>query len=142
MIQSLENLIKQIEEQEHKLVLVKNPTEVIAGSTDVDDQLFKLAVNIQVLTELKLLAGTEAVQLEQAYNQATNKMACDLTEDVLEAVGIVKSDKFKHIKFMLHEESARLDRMKAQYRYFADLYDTYKEWIQIYKKIRLPEGRY
>jgi hypothetical protein len=43
---------------------------------------------------------------------------------------------------MLHKEESELERMRAQYKYFFDMYDTYKEWINIYKKTRVQESKY
>ncbi len=139
--QEKENIIseamKLMDEKKKKLLGVRNPVDMLAGSIDIDVELFKLAQNMKILLSIKYLAGTEATRFEKEYNYATMNLATTMTKEDLDKIGVVKSDKFKYIKTLLAEEYEQWETMKHKYRYFCDMYDCYGEWIMIYKKTRL-----
>lgn len=115
---------------------IADPTEIEAGTTDVDAELYKLAYNIKALVELKRTAGSEAVRLEAEYNRLTREKVKELTAESLKKISVTKSDKFKYIGLLLIDEKRELEEMKNTARYFGDLYKTYVEWINVYKKTR------
>lgn len=127
----------EIEDKKKKLMKVNDPTTMMAGGIDVDAELHKLAYNLKVLTELKALCGFEVVKLEQHYNQRTMQLATEYSQEFLSGLGIVRSDKFKYIKMVLNQEYADLENMRIKSKYFSEIWDTYQEWINIYKKTRL-----
>jgi len=131
-----DNIIRELEEKESKLLEIKNPQDILAATVDVDMEMHKLAYNIKILSQLKRLAGEEAVRLEREYNKRTMEKAKELTEEQLKAMGIVRSDRFKLIKTMLYDEYADLENMRVKAKYFGDMRDTYIEWIMVYKKTR------
>lgn len=133
---TINKAIEDIESRKKNLVMVADPQEVFKGSIEIDEQLHRLAKNLKILAELEYLAGTESVRLEQIVNQKTLENAQYWTKDKLEEIGIVRSDKFKYIKTILHQEYTDLESMRLKYKYFRDIRDTYIEWINVYKKTR------
>jgi hypothetical protein len=105
----LDSAIRQLDSNEQELVTVNDPTSVHGATTDVDQELYKLMLNMQVLAELKKIAGEESVRLEQQYNKCALQYANTLTAERLTSLGIVRSDKFKYIKMLLHEKYALVE---------------------------------
>lgn len=136
MSEEINQALKQIESRKKQLVEVADPTTVLKGSIEIDSELHKLAKNLKVLTDLEFIAGNESIRLEKEYNKKTMELAIELTVEKLEELAVVKSNKFKYIKFKLHQEESDMETMKAKHKYFKNMRETYTEWGNIYKKTR------
>lgn len=134
--EGFDEIIARLKAKRSTLVEVRDPQTVPPGTTDVDDELFKLAKNLHILTDCILEAGTEKIRLEHTYNKKTMEHASTLSEEDLKAIGIVRSDKFKYIKSLLADEYAACERVRNIEKYFQNMMETYKEWVNIYKKVR------
>ena len=121
-----------------ELIIVKDPTSIAPGSIDIDEQLYKLAHNLRALAHLKFTAGTVVAQAEYQIASKSAAMAINITDDEMQ--GVVKSDKFKLIKYRLAELYRDAELARIKYRYLCDMWSTYHEWINIYKKSRVSDG--
>ncbi len=127
---------------EETLLQVEDPTSIHPGSIDIDTELFKLAHNLRALAHLKPVAGRKVIQFEYEISKQSAELAISITGEQLTAFEIVKSDKFKLIKYQLADLYRDAELAKIEYRYFCDMWATYHEWVNIYKKTRvLDEGQ-
>lgn len=116
---------------------VKKPHEIKPGEVDIDMQLLLLATNLQVLDSLVYMSGNESTRLEYEFHKESLRLTTAITEEALVQLGIVKSDRFKHIKNLLAEHRRDWDMMKGKYQFFRGMKDTFVETIQVLKKVRI-----
>lgn len=131
-----DKILKQIDEKETTLMEVANPNHVQPASIEIDSQLGRLAHNLSVLAKVKLIAGTEYVWLDRLYKKRKMELSIELDDEKLKSLALVRSTKWDYIRAALYEESGVRDEMKAKVQYFSDMWETYREWVNIYKKIR------
>lgn len=118
------------------MLKVADPIRLHPGSVDIDRELYKLAHNLNALTYHKAVVGQEVVDLDYKIANRSAELAELYTEEELARIGTVRSDKFKLIKYKLASLHAEAEKTRLKYKYYCDLWETYREWVNIYKKTR------
>lgn len=139
-MRTLDQAIKLLNEGEAKLVPVRRLMDLPPAGDEIDSELHKLGYNIKIFSKLALISGQEVIKLESEYKRMTLEHANSLVGENLSKVGLVRSNKFKYIQMLLHREEEQMEMMRAKYKYFRQMYDTYVEWINILKKTRSEGG--
>lgn len=124
----------EIELKKLQLLPVKNPAEVQAASSQVTDEIYKLMRNLQILEEIKLMLSVEIAEYKYHLSAKRLNLESQVTKEYMQEKGIGANSKMKYIELLSAAEEKEFDICKANFNYYANISEVYREWLMAYKK--------
>ena len=120
-----------------ELKQLADPTEIIPGSQEVDEEILKLLFNINQVSEMIYGGQKELTGLKREYHEKYLESINSLTPASLKALGLSTNSKRPHIEQLLYDPYGEaVEKLKNKIRYMERRREDMQEMINVYKKLR------
>ena len=125
-----------------ELKQLADPTEIIPGSQEVDEEILKILFNINQISEMIYGGQKELTGLKGEYHQKYLSSVDSLTPAALKALGLSTNSKRPHIEELIYDPYGKtVEEVKNKIRYLERRREDMQEMINVYKKLRSFENK-